>query len=90
MMPIVEIPQVRIIDAIIGALVLEIVALAVYRLVRGTGLASGELIAFLGAGLSMLIGLRIVADGGSFAAFAAVMLISLMLHLWHVTQRWQR
>jgi hypothetical protein len=82
--------QLHLIDVMISVLVLEIAVLALNRVVRGTGIASAELIAFLGAGLSMLVGVRVMAGGGSLAAFAAAMLLSLVLHLWHVRQRWQR
>lgn len=83
-------PEVQAIDLMIGVLSAEIVLLAVNRRLRGVGLRSRELVAFLGAGLFMLVGLRVMIAGGPFVAFAAAMLVSLGLHLWHVRQRWQR
>ncbi|MEO8334457.1 MAG: hypothetical protein ABI664_05765 [bacterium] len=84
------IPSARIIDVIIVLLVVELVALVTGRALRRRGMPIAELIAFLGAGLSMLIAVRIVAMGGPFPAFALAMLASLFLHLWHVRQRWMQ
>ena len=81
--------SVRMIDGIILVLALEMTSLAIYRTARGSGLRAPELVSFLGAGLSMLVALRVLASGGPFIAFAASMLLSLLLHIWHVRQRWQ-
>ena len=83
-------PSTRIIDVIIVLLVLEMAALIAGRALRRRGMPVAELLAFLGAGLAMLVALRIVATDGPFLAFAFAMLVSLSLHLWHVRQRWIR
>ena len=79
-----------IIDGIIVLLLLEMIVLTVYRSVRGRGLRPSELASFLGAGLALLLGLRVIATEGSFVHFGAVMLAAFGLHVWHVVQRWQR
>ena len=81
-------PSARIIDAIIVLLVLEMAALITGRVLGRRGMPVAELIAFLGAGLSMLVALRIATAGGPFLFFGAAMLVSLSLHLLHVRQRW--
>ncbi len=83
-------PSTQIIDVIIALLALEMTVLIAGRALRGRGMPIAELLAFLGAGLSMLVALRIVARGGPFGAFALAMLLSLFLHMWHVRQRWIR
>ena len=78
----------RIIDAIIVLLALEMAVLALYRRQRREGMPLREMLAFCGAGFAMLIALRILAGGGTFIAFGAAMLASLVLHVIHISQRW--
>ncbi len=77
-------------DAVIGIVVVELAALLLYAARRGRGMPAGEAVAFLGAGLALLIALRTRAAGGSALAFGAAMTVALVCHLWHVRQRWRR
>ena len=81
---------VRLLDVVIGLLVLELLGLAAYRAATGRGMRPTELTAFLGAGLAMAVALRVTLAGGRAEWFAAAMAASLVLHLWHVAQRWHR
>ena len=80
----------RFLDAVIALLVAELVGLAAYRAATGRGMRPTELTAFLGAGLAMVVALRVSVGGGRAELFAAAMATSLVLHVWHVAQRWHR
>lgn len=78
----------RIVDAIIVLVAIEMVAMLLYRRHRKRGMPTPEVISFLGAGAGLLVALRVLVTDGSFAVFALAMLVSLVMHLWHVKQRW--
>lgn len=80
----------RFLDVVIALLVAEWLGLAVYRAATGRGMRPAEVTAFLGAGLAMTLALRVTLAGGRAEWFAAAMAASLVLHLWHVAQRWHR
>ncbi|MEO7359295.1 MAG: hypothetical protein ABI120_03130 [Gemmatimonadaceae bacterium] len=79
----------QLVDAIIALVMIEGIGLAVFRLANGRGMPTREVVSFLGAGAGLLVALRVLISDGSFLWFAAAMLVSLVLHLWHVKQRWQ-
>lgn len=79
----------NIVDAIIGLVFFEALALLILRRARGRGMPSLETLSFLGAGAGLLVALRVLISDGSFLWFAMAMLFSLVMHLWHVKQRWQ-
>ena len=78
----------RIVDAIIVLVLVEMVAMLLYRRQRQRGMPVSEVISFLGAGAGLLLALRVLVSDGPFAVFALAMLLSLVMHLWHVKQRW--
>lgn len=78
----------QLVDAIIVLVVLEAIGLMVFRRVNGRGMPPREVVSFLGAGAGLLIALRVLISDGPFVWFAAAMLVSLAMHLWHVRQRW--
>lgn len=78
----------QLVDAIIVLVILEGLGLVAFRRARGRGMPTRELVSFLGAGAGLLIALRILISDGSFVWFAAAMLVSLVMHVWHVKQRW--
>ena len=80
----------RFLDAVIALVVAELAALVIYRRLRRRGMPIGEVVAFLGAGLALLVALRSRAQTGSGLAFGAAMTVALVCHVWHVRQRWQR
>jgi hypothetical protein len=73
-----------VLDVIIGAALAEGVGLAVFRARTGRGMPMGETVAFLGAGIGLLVAMRV---RGSAPAFAAAMLVSLVCNLWFIWQR---
>jgi hypothetical protein len=78
----------RLIDAIIAGVVIEGVALAAYRGLTGRGVRIPEAVTFLGAGLALLIALRLALSGAPRAAGGGALLAALELHVWHVAQHW--
>jgi hypothetical protein len=79
------------VDAIIGGVIVEGVALAAYRRRTGRGMPVREVTSFLGAGLALLVALRTAAGprtGAATLVFAVAMAVGLACHVWHVAQRW--
>ena len=72
---------------IVGVLV-EAAALVAYRRRTGRGMRVPEVASFLGAGLALLVAMRVLAAGSGGAraglAFAAAMAAALACHVWHV------
>jgi len=79
----------QLVDAIFVLVILEGIGLTMFRRANGRGMPAQEVVSFLGAGAGLLIALRVLISDGSFVWFAAAMLVSLAMHLWHVKQRWQ-
>ena len=80
----------RLIDAIIAGVVSEGLVLAAYRGFTGRGVRISELATFLGAGLALLVALRLTLSGASWVAGAGALFAALALHVWHVAQHWNR
>ena len=78
------------IDWVLIATAVETIALIAIRRFARRGVPTRELVAFLGAGLSLLIAVRLAMGGASIAVLATPMLAALALHIWLLTQRWQR
>jgi hypothetical protein len=80
----------RVLDAIMAGVVLEAVALVVYRRRTGRGMPGREVASFLGAGLALLAAARFGSAGtiGLSAPFAGAMAAALACHVWHLRQRW--
>ncbi len=81
----------RLVDLIIVGVIVEGGALALYRRRTGRGMPVREVIAFLGAGLALLLALRATMDQGggrNGAGFALAMAVGLAFHVWHVAQQW--
>lgn len=77
-----------VVNGIIALVLVEFVLLGLYRAVRKQGMRLNELCAFLGAGLGLLLALRVIVANGSFALLALALVFALVMHLWHVRQRW--
>jgi hypothetical protein len=81
----------RLVDVIIVAVLVEGIALALLRRRWQRGMPVREVASFLGAGLALLVALRVsmpALGAGSRPLFAAAMGVALVCHLWHVAQRW--
>jgi hypothetical protein len=77
-----------IVDGIIVLVIVELLVLGAYQRVWRRGMPLPELFSFLGAGLGLLVAVRILIANGSLVLFAGMLLLSGLFHLWHVRQRW--
>lgn len=77
------------IDAILAGVLLEAVALLLYRRWRGGGVPAGALLANLAAGASLLLALRILADGSHATAVLCCLAVALIAHVGDLALRWQ-
>ena len=78
-----------IVDGIIVLVLLELAALWCYRSFTRRGMPLAEAISFLGAGLGLLIALRVLLTNGPLILLGSALFASLLMQLWHVRQRWQ-
>jgi hypothetical protein len=77
------------IDAILGLVVLEALALLALRRRTGRGPAPGELLCFLAAGFALLLALRAALGAWGAGAIAAALLAALAAHLGFLVLRWR-
>ena len=81
----------RFLDLVMLGVLAEAAALVAYRRRTGRGMRASEVASFLGAGLALLLAMRVLAAGAGGVwgrgAFAAAMAAALGCHAWHVAQR---
>ncbi len=78
------------IDLILAGVVLEAVALLLYRRATGRGVAPASLIATLAAGGSVMIALRLSLAGGAAPTWIpACLAVALAAHLLDLAIRWE-
>ena len=86
----------RLLDLVIVVVVVEGLVLARHRRRTGRGMPVREVVAFLGAGLALLVAARAAVGAVAplaprpLAVFALAMLAALAAHVWHLAQRWDR
>jgi hypothetical protein len=76
-------------DIVLVAVIAEGIVLGLYHRRTGRGMASRELVAFLGAGGSLMVALRVQAGPSLSASFLFALTSALVLHVWFVVQRWR-
>ena len=87
----IELPlSTHLIDVVIAGVFLEGVALAAYRAFTGRGVGIAELVTFLGAGLALLVAIRLALRGAPWLLGAGALSAALVLHVWHLVQRWNK
>lgn len=80
----------RIVDVVIGVMVLEFVALALVHALRGRGPGPRDLAAGLAPGVCLLVALRLALTGAGWPAIATALLAALAAHLLDLAGRWPR
>lgn len=80
----------RIVDLVLGFMVLEVLILALYRRIAGGGIGTPDLLANIAAGACMLLALRAALTGQSWVWVAAALSASLLAHLFDISRRWKR
>lgn len=83
-------PMTLLMDAILGLVVLEALALALYHRVTGGGIAPRRYLANLAAGFALLLAARLALGGAPSWQLAACLLASLCAHLLDFAGRWDR
>jgi len=79
----------RIADIMLGVMVLEVVAILVYRRATGGGIALRPLVLNIGAGGSLILALRASLMDAGWPAVAAFLLLSLVFHVADQAGRWE-
>jgi len=79
----------RIVDLILGLMVLEALVLIVFRRSAGHGIAPVDLVASLLAGAMLLLALRFALTGAGWLPVAACLAAALVAHLWDLRRRWR-
>jgi hypothetical protein len=78
----------RIVDAIVALMVLELIVLIIVRNSTGRGLATGTLIASLGAGAALMLALRAALVGHPWQSVALWLIVAGGAHLLDLKLRW--
>jgi hypothetical protein len=78
----------RIVDLIIGLMMIETAALIAYRSFSGRGIATAVLLANMAAGVCLLLALRAALTGTNWTWVAIAVAIALPLHLLDMRGRW--
>ena len=78
----------RIVDLILALVLLEGLLLIAFHKFSGRGLQPSRLIANLAAGASLLLALRAALTDAGPTVIAAMLLVSLLAHLWDLAMRW--
>lgn len=80
----------RIVDLVIAITVLEALALLLYRAVTGKGIAARQFLVNLLSGLSLMAALRLTIASTGWVWVAVCLLLSGLLHVADLWQRWER
>lgn len=79
----------RIVDIMIAFVIVEIVFLLIYERRTGRGVAPYSLLVNVGAGGSLMLGLRAVFSDADWTIIAACLVAALVFHTLDIIQRWQ-
>ena len=79
----------RIADIMLGVMVLEVIAIVLYRRARGGGIALRPLILNIGAGGSLILALRASLTESGWSAIAGFLVLSLVFHVADQVGRWE-
>ena len=80
----------RIVDLILGLVVVQFVALVLYRRATKRGPAPADIAFTLLAGAGLLLALRAALTGAGWISIAAYLVLALVAHLADLARRWPR
>lgn len=80
----------RIIDIVVGVLLLELVAISILYRTRGTGIAPYPLLVNIGAGGSLALAIKASLTGAGWQWIAGWLVASLVFHVLDLSTRWRR
>lgn len=78
----------RVIDLILGLMVVEAIVLAIYHARTGRGIAPRRLYSNLLAGAFLMLALRASLTDAGVPQIASWLLLGLVAHLWDLRTRW--
>ncbi len=78
----------RIVDLVLFFVVIEATVLIVLHRKTGRGIANGDLLVSLGAGIALLLALRAALVGLPWPGIAACLVLALVAHLLDLARRW--
>jgi hypothetical protein len=78
----------RIVDLILGLMVLEAAALAAFHRMTGRGVPLASLLTNMAAGACLLVALRAALAGAEWGIVASALAAALMAHLFDLRSRW--
>ncbi|NNJ74716.1 MAG: hypothetical protein HKP56_06105 [Anderseniella sp.] len=78
-----------IIDLILLIMVVEVIALLVWRYLTGTGVAPGALLPFLAAGVCLMLAVKFALTGQDWTHVATALGGAFIFHLADVACRWK-
>lgn len=80
----------RIVDLILGVVVIEGLALLLYNRCTGRGIRNLDLLAMLVPGVCLMLAVRAALTGLSWPWVGSALAVSLLAHLFDLTRRWNR
>lgn len=80
----------RIVDLILGLVVVQFVVLVAYRRTTGRGPAAADIAFSLLAGAGLLLALRAALTASGWTSIAAYLGLALVAHLADLARRWPR
>lgn len=80
----------RIIDIILGLMLLETVVLMGIYMATGRGVAPRALLPFMAAGVCLMLALKVTLTDGSWHAVAGLLSLAFIAHLADIALRWRR
>ncbi len=80
----------RIVDIMIGFVIIEVAVLLLYRRLRGGGIPPSKLFVNIGAGGSLMLALWAVFAEAHWAVIAGFLVMSLVFHVADLASRWER
>jgi hypothetical protein len=80
----------RIVDLILGLMLLEAIAIGAYHAGTGRGIGPVDLAINLLAGVALLAALRAALTGADWRIIAAILAVAGLLHVADLSRRWKR
>jgi hypothetical protein len=80
----------RVVDLILGLILLELAGLAIWRALGKTAPGTLDVLPYLMSGAALLVALRISLTGGAWPLMALALLAAFAAHLFDLYRRWPR
>ena len=81
--------MIALVDLVIAVLALETIVLTAYHVMTGKGISPRRLLPMLGAGLFLIVAVRLALTGAGLAAIGLCLMLAGLAHAADVALRWQ-